>query len=291
MTCFNGFQSMNNYFMEYDNRDKQIHEREKEISEQLKVLEIERNKMESKFNEMTKVNNEEFQNKKKSMIEKIKEKEFELIQNIEEKSIELELENTGKIQCNGHTHRTVKNYHKCLTKNKKQYTQVTQLVYFMDIDDETFDDKLKEFFNLFPEKMKKKIDPRIRYKRYKSYYEKIKAIEEMVSTKVEKYEKILQIIREKYNIEDSDFNDSDEEVDNEQIDNSDEEVDNEEVDDSDEEPETDDDSNDSELNDMKKMTIMSNKLNKIKVCKKTSTKTQIEESDNDSDGELVYNIK
>ena len=253
MTCFNGFQSMNNYFMEYDNRDKQIYEREKEISEQLKVSETERNKIESKFNEM---------------IEKIKEKEIELIQNIEEKSIELELENTGKIQCDGHTHKTVKNYHKCLTKNKKQYTQVTQLVYFMDIDDETFDDKLKVFFNLFPEKMKKKIDPEIRYERYKSYYNKTKMIENLVLTKLENYEKILQILRNKYEIKDSDFESSDEEDELEGSEN----------------PQ---DVDDSEADDMEKMTILTNK---IKVCKKTQI-AESESDNNESDGELVYNIK
>lgn len=139
---------------------------------------------------------EKKQNTKDEYEAKLKQQERDLIKLIESKLITHELTNTGKIQCDSHTHRTTNAYQQCVNK-KNKYQVPVELVYFSDIDDPRFEKKIKFLFSMFPTTMKKNMPINERYQRYKNLYEKLLTIEPLYNEIKAYYENALKILKRK----------------------------------------------------------------------------------------------
>ena len=201
MNLFEGFSNMSKYFTLLENDSMDIESEKSNLSEsktQNLVKTIEKEKKEiltiKELNE--------------NILKNIKIKENEMIVKIEEKMIEHELSSTGKIKCDTHYHKSVDMYKRCVNKNDNYARPRCPLIYFDDINDKSFKDKVEEFFELFPEKMKKSIDPSERYKRYQSYYDNIILIENLCTNKKELYKKSLNLLVTKYNVKIDKTNDN-----------------------------------------------------------------------------------
>ena len=176
MNLFPGFSHMGEYFMKTDTekrniemeKNKLLDERDKfdqYITKEKQLLEFEKNQLAEN-------------------LKQLKEKEAEMILMIDNKMIEHELSLTGKIQCHDHTHKSIKTYQQC-GKNKNYVKPLKNMVYFVkeEITESRFDDKIKDFFELFPEKMKKTMNVKQRYDKYTLLFQKIIIIEDLCKNK------------------------------------------------------------------------------------------------------------
>ena len=203
MEHFNNFQNMEQYFKNHDNIINNISSREKELKEQECILleqsKIQEHEHKARLTGLNKLEKKlidiDTKNKKR-----LKEHELKTIQKIEKHNLKLELDNTGYILCEGHRHKSVRTYTKC-NHSKKDYNDVTNLVYFTDIQDDNFNDKIDELFEMFVEQLQDNT-PIIRYNKYKQSSEKINYICNKVSTKQTKYKSVLRKMRKRYNITD-----------------------------------------------------------------------------------------
>ncbi len=200
MNLFNGFSQMGDYFVETEKEKMNIEIEKNKLQEALRSFDQyvfeEKQKIEKEKNQLT------------NYIKEVEKKEVEMIQKIHNKMIDHELSSTGKIQCLDHTHKSLKTYQQCF--NNKIYFKPLNVIYFIkdEINDPRFDNKVKDFFDLFSEKMKKTMNPFERYKQYKILYQKISLIDDLCQNKKNYYDKTLNILKKKHNFKDEENNEN-----------------------------------------------------------------------------------
>ena len=199
MEHFNGFQNMERYFKEQNTilnnmvlREKKLEEQEYILIEQKKIQEQEYKSKSKELNKLIAKNNRSHK--------LLQQHELKSIKNIEKHNLKLELDNTGYIACDGHRHKSIRTYNRC-NDNNLDYSNITNLVYFINTHDDNFNDKIDRLFDMFPEQ-ERDDKPINRYNKYKQYLKKINYISEKVLEKQTKYKRILKKMRNRHNITD-----------------------------------------------------------------------------------------
>lgn len=160
MDHFNGFTHMNQYFIDINSN-----------KEDKESLDLERKKLDE-YKEL-------IDDTKRKMLKKIKHKGAELLCKITDTKKDVELENTKKIKCNGHEHKSLKTYNECTKKIYEDIDTSAEFAYFFDINDPTFDLMIESLFDMFPETSEQ------------TYLDKILKIKELALEKEKMYKLLI----------------------------------------------------------------------------------------------------